>query len=68
MSRAFVREPEGERLRAEAPERHQGPHPNYATPAGLLLLQERGRQLGMLCDELIESGDKADKGGLQHAA
>lgn len=67
MSRAFVREPEGEPLRAEVPERPQSPHPNYVTPAGLLQLQERVRQLGVLCEELIEAGDKADKKALQYA-
>jgi transcription elongation GreA/GreB family factor len=66
MSRAFVKEPDGEPERAEVPERLQSPHPNYVTPAGLLQLQERVRQLAALCDELI--GDGAEEKRLRYAA
>ena len=68
MSRAFVKEPDGEPERVEVPERRHSPHPNYVTPTGLLQLRERVRRLAALCDELIASGDKADPKRLQYAA
>lgn len=41
MSRAFVKEPEGEEAGNDQPERPQSPHPNYITPAGLQCLREK---------------------------
>jgi transcription elongation factor GreB len=41
MSRAFVREPEGDQADLDVPERPQSSHPNYITPAGLERLQEQ---------------------------
>lgn len=35
MSRAFVKESDGESFQEEVPERPQSPHPNYITRAGL---------------------------------
>ena len=41
MSRAFVKEPDGDQVVSELPDRVQSPHVNYVTPAGLRQLQER---------------------------
>ena len=35
MSRAFVKEPDGDQAETDLPERPQSEHPNYITPAGL---------------------------------
>ena len=39
MSRAFVKEADGDVSAEELPERPQSPHPNYVTAAGLVALQ-----------------------------
>jgi transcription elongation factor GreB len=41
MSRAFVKEPDGDQVINELPDRVHIPHVNYVTPAGLRQLQER---------------------------
>jgi transcription elongation GreA/GreB family factor len=41
MSRAFVKEPDGDQAIQGLPDRVHSPHPNYVTPAGLRQLQER---------------------------
>jgi transcription elongation GreA/GreB family factor len=41
MSRAFVKEPDGDQVISGLPDRVQSPHVNYVTPAGLRQLQER---------------------------
>jgi transcription elongation GreA/GreB family factor len=41
MSRAFVKEPDGDQVVSELPDRLQSPHVNYVTPTGLRQLQER---------------------------
>ena len=43
MSRAFVKEPDGEQVADDLPEIPQSPHPNYVTPNGLKLLVGRER-------------------------
>jgi transcription elongation GreA/GreB family factor len=45
MSRAFVKEPEGDQLVDELPERVHSPHVNYVTPAGLRQLRQRVDEL-----------------------
>ncbi len=40
MSRAFVKEPDGDQVIEELPERVHSPHVNYVTPVGLRQLQE----------------------------
>lgn len=45
MSRAFVKEPDGDQVISELPDRVQSPHVNYVTPAGLRQLQERLREI-----------------------
>lgn len=39
MSRAFVKEPDGDQAADAGPERPISPHPNYVTPAGLAQLE-----------------------------
>jgi transcription elongation GreA/GreB family factor len=39
MSRAFVKEQEGDAIVEDLPERPQSPHPNYVTPSGLAKLE-----------------------------
>lgn len=41
MSRAFVKEPDGDAVDATLPDRPQSEHPNFITPAGLASLRER---------------------------
>lgn len=45
MSRAFVKEPDGDRFIEELPERVHSPHVNYVTPNGLRQLKERIEEL-----------------------
>jgi transcription elongation GreA/GreB family factor len=57
MSRAFVKEQDGEQPGDELPERPQSPHPNYVTASGLKALQDH---LAKLQDErrhLTEGGE-----------
>ncbi|MDA0703453.1 MAG: GreA/GreB family elongation factor [Proteobacteria bacterium] len=39
MSRAFVREPDGDEVQDDLPPKPQSEHPNYVTPGGLTALQ-----------------------------
>ncbi len=39
MSRAFVKEPDGDQVADDQPELPHSPHPNYVTPAGLAALE-----------------------------
>jgi len=41
MSRAFVKEPEGDQAGDDQPERQHSAHPNYITPGGLGCLKEK---------------------------
>ena len=43
MSRAFVKEPDGDETAGELPELPQSAHPNYVTPEGLAGLGRRLR-------------------------
>lgn len=45
MSRAFVKEPDGEQAEDDLPERPQSDLPNYITPAGLVDLKQRWHNL-----------------------
>ncbi len=59
MSRAFVKEPDGDQVVNELPDRVQSPHINYVTPAGLRqlrvrvdgLLAQRKKLVGALSEE-----------------
>ncbi len=59
MSRAFVKESDGDQPGDELPERPQSPHPNYVTTAGLKALE---RQLEKLQAERRELHEKT-RGG-----
>lgn len=61
MSRAFVKEADGDAVAEDLPERPVSPHPNYVTPAGLRFLREQVRILESLRGELAKSEDMADK-------
>lgn len=41
MSRAFVKEPDGDDVPDDLPDLPQSPHPNYVTPGGLAQLKRR---------------------------
>jgi transcription elongation GreA/GreB family factor len=45
MSRAFVKEPEGEAAEEDLPLRGPSPYPNYVTPRGFSLLKARLQEL-----------------------
>ncbi len=53
MSRAFVKEPDGEQIGDELPERPRSTCTNYVTPQGLAQLQQRVRELSAQRDALI---------------
>jgi len=44
MSRAFIKEPDGDEVADDLPERKISSHPNYVTPRGQQLLQEQLQQ------------------------
>ena len=46
MSRAFVKEPDGDESIGDLPDRPVSPHPNYVTPSGLRLLKDALVQVG----------------------
>lgn len=52
MSRAFVREPDGDQAEEALPERPQSDHPNYITPRGLAALEARAEKLRRRMREL----------------
>jgi len=57
MSRAFVKEPDGEQIGDNLPERPRSSHTNYVTPQGLAQLQERVRELSAQKEGLIGKDD-----------
>lgn len=57
MSRAFVKEHDGEQPGDELPERPQSPHPNYVTASGLKALQEQLAKLQEERRHLTEGGE-----------
>jgi transcription elongation factor GreB len=61
MSRAFIKEPDGDQLSAELPERPQSPYINYVSPEGLRQLQARVRQLGRQKAALSAKDDLASR-------
>jgi transcription elongation GreA/GreB family factor len=61
MSRAFVKEPDGDAAPPELPALPVSPHPNLVTPAGLEALRARHRDLLARHAALKKLGDKADK-------
>jgi len=61
MSRAFVKEADGDNVLEDLPERPVSPHANLVTPAGLRFLREQVRDLLSLRNTLLNSDDMADK-------
>ena len=61
MSRAFVKEPDGDGVPADPPERVHSPHPNYVTPEGLRQLHRRVDELLAARAPLAGSGDPDDR-------
>lgn len=67
MSRAFVREPDGDQVVDDLPELPQEPVPNYVTPEGLAELEAWRDRLKAERDELVSRGeDMVDKSKLAH--
>ena len=61
MSRAFVKEADGDNVAEDLPERPVSPHPNLVTPEGMRCLREQVRELLTLRSALADSDDMADK-------
>ena len=61
MSRAFVKEPDGDMAGDDQLDLPQSPHPNYVTPAGLKELETRLAELVGKRQQLSDSDDLADK-------
>jgi len=57
MSRAFVKELDGDQPGEDLPERPQSPHPQYVTPHGLCLLNAELQQLRARRTELLALGE-----------
>ena len=67
MSRAFVKEPDGDQVVDEQPERPQSPHPNYVTPVGFAQLEQERAELSARAQELPQaSNDMAEAETLKH--
>jgi transcription elongation GreA/GreB family factor len=61
MSRAFVKEPDGDAEPPDPPERTHSPHPNYVTAAGLRQLHRRVADLLAERAPLAGSGDPENR-------
>lgn len=61
MSRAFVKEADGDDAVEDLPQRPVSPHANYVTPEGLRSLREQVRQLQSLRNDLVNSENIADR-------
>ena len=67
MSRAFTKEPDGDMVADDAPERPRSEHPNYVTPAGLAALEARRAELS--AERARHAGEGLEgKPALAHAA
>ncbi len=60
MSRAFVKEPDGDQVADDQPDLPQSPHPNYITPTGLAGLRGRLAALDEKRRELAGRGDELE--------
>jgi transcription elongation GreA/GreB family factor len=65
MSRAFVKEPDGEDAVEELPERPISPHPNFVTAEGLAQIEA---EFARLAQEHAMAQAANDRGALAHAA
>ncbi len=61
MSRAFVKEPDGDQAETDLPVRPQSKHPNYITMKGLEKQKEHLHKLILECSALKKSNTLADK-------
>ena len=61
MSRAFVKEPEGDQAETDLPVRPQSKHPNYITMKGLEKQKKHLHELILECSALKTSNTLADK-------
>ena len=61
MSRAFVKEPDGDMAGDDQPDLPQSPHPNYVTPVGLKELESRLAEREGRRHRLAASDDLAGK-------
>ena len=61
MSRAFVKEPDGDQAETDLPVRPQSKHPNYITMKGLEKQKEHLHKLILECSALKTSNTLADK-------
>jgi len=68
MSRAFVREPDGDQVGDDQPEIPVSPHPNYVTPAGFAALERALQQRRGRRGELRDADGVADKSELAQLA
>ena len=66
MSRAFIKEQDGDQADHDPPERPQSSHTNYVTPHGLKQLQQRVQELIALRDSLTRKQDLGDQQRLQY--
>lgn len=67
MSRAFVKEPDGDSVVDDAPDLPQSPHPNYVTPNGLVQLQAQREALIAERDAMrAQADDMANRLPLGH--
>ncbi|MBT4890947.1 MAG: transcription elongation factor GreAB [Rhodospirillales bacterium] len=57
MSRAFVKEPDGDAVGDDAPELPISSHPNYMTPVGLNMLEDELTELKVQRQVLIDLND-----------
>ena len=68
MSRAFVKEPEGESAGDDQPELPVSPHPNYVTPDGLAALEARLETLRGEREELKAAAERLVAGAALRSA
>lgn len=66
MSRAFVKELDGNEADTGLLERPQSPHTNYVTPRGLESLQEHVRELSAMRDVLAGRDDLGSQQQIKH--
>ncbi|MGZ8370334.1 MAG: transcription elongation factor GreA [Caulobacteraceae bacterium] len=59
MSRAFVKEPDGDQVADDTPDRPVSPHANYVTPEGLAAIEGELERLRADHAAAVASGDKA---------
>src|ERR1041384_81139 len=64
MSRAFVKEPDGDSAMEDLPDLPQSPHPNFVTPLGLSQLKERQAALAAQLAAAQNSAELAERQNL----